>query len=80
MGSGHIKVKKGIRHLFYMAIPRHTIESVPGLVTAYQMWITVTKVLAELAICYFASLTTSTVDLPPAGGPDKNHALNVWYF
>ena len=28
MGSGHIKVKKGTHHLFYMAIARHTIESV----------------------------------------------------
>ncbi len=28
MGNGHIKVKKGTHHLFYMAIPRHTIESV----------------------------------------------------
>ena len=29
MRSGHIKVKKGTHHLFYMAIPRHTtVESV----------------------------------------------------
>ncbi len=28
MRSGHIKVKKGTRHLFYMAIPPHTTESV----------------------------------------------------
>ncbi len=27
MGSGHIKVKKGTHHLFYMAIPCHSIES-----------------------------------------------------
>ena len=28
MRSGHIKVKKGTHHLFYMAIARHTTESV----------------------------------------------------
>ena len=27
MRSGHIKVKKGTRHLSYMVIARHTIES-----------------------------------------------------
>ena len=27
MRSGHIKVKKGTHHLFYMAIARHTTES-----------------------------------------------------
>ncbi len=26
--SGHIKVKKGTGHVFYMAIPSHTNESV----------------------------------------------------
>ncbi len=31
MRTGHIKVKKGIHHLFCMAIPRHTIESVCGI-------------------------------------------------
>ncbi len=31
MGSGHIKVKKVTNHLFYMAIPCHTIESVCGI-------------------------------------------------
>ncbi len=28
MGSGHIKVKKGTHHLFYMAIHHHTTETV----------------------------------------------------
>ena len=30
MRGGHIKVKKGTRHLFYMTIPCHSIESVVG--------------------------------------------------
>ena len=27
MASGHIKVKKGIGHVFYMVTPSHAIES-----------------------------------------------------
>ncbi len=28
MASGHVKVKKGTSHVFYMATPRHASESV----------------------------------------------------
>ena len=31
MASGHIKVKKGIGHVFYMATPSHATESVDTL-------------------------------------------------
>ncbi len=37
MRSGHIKVKIGTHHLFYMAINRHTTESV-GIIGMAEYW------------------------------------------
>ena len=37
MRSGHIKVKNGTHHLFYMAIPRHTTESVTNSITIIRL-------------------------------------------
>ncbi len=69
MRSGHIKVKRGIRHLFYMSIPCHTIESVWHTQSAHADW---TDSTSSTVLCRRLSLKTLNILFTSGPLPNKS--------
>ena len=64
MRSGHIKVKKGTHHLFYLAIPHHTSESVLILISWHEIAVVATTIVIWWGL--FTDLGKAVVRTLPA--------------
>ncbi len=81
--SRHIKAKKGTGHVFYMAIPSHTNESVGKThILRSDLWWTQKSTMSTLAVKLSVSAIIYLVDCHTIyGGPlDKFIFLIIWPY